>query len=138
MNLDAMRSELIRDEAMKLKPYRDSVGKLTIGVGRNLDDVGISQTEAAHLLDGDIQRTADALDKAIPWWRNLDEVRQRVLLNMAFNMGIAGLLGFKHALADVQAGNYDSAAAGMLDSKWAQQVGQRAQRLADMMTKGDQ
>lgn len=136
MNLDAMRSELIRDEAMMLKPYRDTVGKLSIGVGRNLDDVGISQVEAAHLLDADIQRTADALDKALPWWRGLDEVRQRVLLNMAFNMGVSGLLGFKHTLADVRAGNYDFAAAGMLESKWAQQVGQRAQRLADMMVQG--
>lgn len=137
MNLDAMRSELIRDEAMKLKPYRDSVGKLSIGVGRNLDDVGISQIEAAQMLDSDIRRTADALDKALPWWRGLDEVRQRVLLNMAFNMGVAGLLGFKHTLADVQAGNYDFAAAGMLASKWAGQVGDRAQRLANMMMKGN-
>lgn len=136
MNLDAMRSELIRDEAMKLKPYRDSVGKLTIGVGRNLDDVGISQVEAAQMLDSDIRRTADALDKALPWWRGLDEVRQRVLLNMAFNMGVAGMLGFKHTLAAVQTGKYADAAAEMLDSKWAQQVGSRAQRLADMMIKG--
>lgn len=136
MNLDAMRSELIRDEGMRLKPYRDTVGKLTIGVGRNLDDVGITQTEAAHLLDSDIRRTAEELDRSLPWWRSLDEVRQRVLLNMAFNMGVTGLRGFKNTLAAVQAGKYEDAAAGMLASKWAQQVGQRAQRLADMMIKG--
>lgn len=131
-----MRSELIRDEAMRLKPYRDSVGKLTIGVGRNLDDVGISQVEAAQMLDSDIRRTADALDKALPWWRSLDEVRQRVILNMAFNLGVAGLLGFKNTLAAVQAGKYDDAAAGMLASKWARQVGDRARRLANMMVAG--
>lgn len=136
MNIDTMRTELMLDEGVKLKPYRDTVGKLTIGVGRNLDDVGISQGEAARLLDGDIQRTAGALDTALPWWRNLDEVRQRVLLNMAFNMGVAGLLGFKNTLAALQAGKYEAAAAGMLASKWAQQVGQRAQRLANMMQKG--
>lgn len=136
MNLDTMRTELIRDEGMKLKPYRCTAGKLTIGVGRNLDDVGITQGEAAHMLDGDIQRTASALDAALPWWRTLDEVRQRVVLNMAFNMGIAGLLKFKHTLAAMQAGKFEDAAAGMLDSQWANQVGQRAQRLAAMMRQG--
>lgn len=136
MNHDTMRAELIRDEGVKLKPYRDTVGKLTIGVGRNLDDVGISEAEAAHLLDGDIERTARALDKALPWWRNLDDVRQRVVLNMAFNMGINSLRRFKNTLAAIQAGKYEDAATGMLSSKWAQQVGQRAQRLASMMRKG--
>lgn len=137
MNLDTMRTELIRDEGMKLKPYRDTVGKLSIGVGRNLDDVGISQIEAAHMLDGDIQRTAASLDAELPWWRTLDEVRQRVVLNMAFNMGISGLMGFKNTLASMQAGKYDDAAAGMLASLWAKQVGQRAQRLAVMMQQGE-
>lgn len=136
MNHDTMRAELIRDEGVKLKPYRDTVGKLTIGVGRNLDDVGISEAEAANLLDGDIERTARALDKALPWWRNLDDVRQRVVLNMAFNMGINSLRRFKNTLAAIQAGKYEDAATGMLASKWAQQVGQRAQRLASMMRKG--
>lgn len=136
MNNDILRAELMRDEGVKLKPYHDTVGKLTIGVGRNLDDVGISEAEAAQLLDSDIERTASALDKALPWWRSLDEVRQRVLLNMAFNMGINSLLGFKNTLAAIQAGKYEDAAAGMLSSKWAQQVGQRAQRLASMMQKG--
>lgn len=136
MNYETMRAELIRDEGVKLKPYRDTVGKLTIGVGRNLDDVGISEAEAANLLDGDIERTARALDKALPWWRNLDDVRQRVVLNMAFNMGINSLRRFKNTLAAIQAGKYEDAATGMLASKWAQQVGQRAQRLASMMRKG--
>lgn len=136
MNLDIIRSELIRDEGMKLFPYRDTVGKLTIGVGRNLDDVGITQMEAAHLLDGDIQRTAEGLDKALGWWREIDEVRQRVLLNMAFNMGIAGLMGFKNTLAFIHEGKYQEAADGMLNSKWAKQVGQRAIRLAAMMRNG--
>lgn len=131
-----MRSELIRDEGVRLKPYRDTVGKLTIGIGRNLDDVGISPVEAAQLLDSDIQRTAAELDAALPWWRGLDEVRQRVILNMAFNLGVAGLLGFKNTLINVRDGHYAAAAAGMLASKWAVQVGQRAQRLADMMMKG--
>lgn len=133
MNISQMKVELIRDEGLKLKPYRDTVGKLTIGVGRNLDDVGISEAEAATLLESDIARTAKALDLNLPWWTTLSEERQRVLLNMAFNMGIAGLLGFKNTLAAIQAGKYEDAAKEMLTSKWAAQVGNRAQRLAQMM-----
>lgn len=133
MIIDAMRAELVRDEGLRLRIYKDTVGKLTIGVGRNLDDVGISKDEAYLMLDNDIQRTSDSLDKNLPWWKTLDEVRQRVILNMAFNMGINSLLGFKNTLAAIQAGRYNDAADGMLASKWATQVGDRATRLAKMM-----
>ncbi len=132
-----LKIELTRDEGLRLKPYRDTVGKLTIGIGRNLDDVGISQDEAMHLLDNDIARTTAALDKAIPWWRSLNDVRQRVVVNMAFNLGVAGLLGFKNTLAAMKAGRYADAAEGMLASKWATQVGERAKRLAAMMANGE-
>mgnify|MGYP001023309749 CR=1 FL=1 len=133
MDINLMRKELIRDEGLRLKPYKDTVGKTTIGIGRNLDDVGISKDEAYLMLDNDIQRTSDSLDKNLPWWKTLDEVRQRVILNMAYNLGINSLLGFKNTLAAIQAGRYNDAADGMLASKWATQVGARATRLADMM-----
>lgn len=136
MDVKALCDELTRDEGFRLKPYRDTVGKLSIGVGRNLDDVGISAEEAGILLSHDIDRTVAALDTAIPWWRGLDDVRQRVIVNMAFNLGIGGLLGFKNTLAAVKEGRYADAAAGMLASKWAGQVGARAVRLASMMQKG--
>lgn len=135
-NRDALRDELVRDEGVRLKPYKDSVGKTSIGVGRNLDDVGISRAEAMQLLENDILRTESDLDALLPWWRGLDPVRQRVLMNMAFNMGIKSLLGFKTTLAAVRAGKYEEAATGMLNSLWAQQVGARAQRLAAMMKGG--
>src|SRR5438105_4864784 len=99
MNLDALRKELIRDEALRLKPYKDTVGKLTIGVGRNLDDKGISEAEAAVLLENDIAEHVALLDAKLSWWRKLDEARQNALANMCFNMGIGqedpphGLLG---------------------------------------------
>ena len=133
MIIDVMRAELIRDEGLRLRLYKDTVGKITIGIGRNLDDVGISKDEAYLMLDNDIQRTSDSLDKNLPWWKTLDEVRQRVILNMAYNLGINSLLGFKNTLAAIQAGRYNDAADGMLASKWATQVGARATRLADMM-----
>lgn len=128
--------ELRRDEGVRLKVYRDSVGIETIGVGRNLRDVGITTEEADYLLRNDVFRVEHELDAQLPWWRNLDPVRQRVLLNMGFNLGVAGLLGFKTTLALVQRGMYLDAAQMMLQSKWAKQVGPRAERLAVMMRDG--
>lgn len=135
-DLPTLVAELKRDEGVRLKPYTDTVGKLTIGVGRNLSDVGITDAESTVLLQNDIQRTVAALDASLPWWRNLNPVRQRVLINMAFNMGMVGLLTFKNTLAAMQSGSYAAAAAGMLASKWATQVGARADRLAEMMRTG--
>lgn len=136
MNHDTLIKELTRDEGLRLKPYRCTAGKLTIGVGRNLDDVGISPGEAEILLRNDIARAEADLDKALPWWRSLDEVRQRVIVNMAFNLGVPGLLKFKRTLRHVQAKEWLQAANAMLDSKWAKQVGPRAIRLATLMRDG--
>lgn len=136
-DMPTMIAELRRDEGVRLKPYRDPVGKLTIGTGRNLDDVGISDDENNLMLSNDVGRACASLDKALPWWRNLDPVRQRVLVNMAFNMGIGTLLGFHNTLAAIQASDWQSAHDGMLASRWATQVGNRAQRLADMMLTGE-
>lgn len=135
-DMPTLVAELKRDEGVRLKPYTDTVGKLTIGVGRNLSDVGITEAESTVLLQNDIQRTIAQLDSSLPWWRNLNPVRQRVLINMAFNMGMVGLLTFKNTLSAMQNGSYTAAAAGMLASKWATQVGARAERLADMMRTG--
>ncbi len=123
-------ADLKRDEGLRLKPYRCSAGKLTIGYGRNLDDVGITGIEADILLDYDIRRTYADLDRALPWWRGLPAPWQRGLLNMAFNLGLTRLLTFKRMLAALQAGDGGRAAAEALDSKWAVQVGERAQRIA--------
>lgn len=135
-DMPTMLSELKRDEGVKTKPYRDTVGKLSIGVGRNLDDVGVSAEEISLMLTNDILRTEVALDLSLPWWRTLDPVRQRVILNMAFNMGVAGLLTFNNTLAAVKRGDYAAAAIGMAASKWATQVHDRAARLIKMMQTG--
>jgi len=136
LNRQLMKDELIRDEGLKLKPYRCTAGKLTIGVGRNLDDVGISAGEAMALLDHDIERVIIQLNYHFPWWSELSDARQRVLLNMAFNLGIEGLIKFRNTLALIQDGKYRDAAKAMLDSRWATQVGNRARRLAKMMEEG--
>lgn len=129
-------STVKRAEGFRSKPYRDTVGKLTIGYGRNLDDVGISEWEASLLFDLDVQRTAHELIDALPWIAGLDEVRRAVLVEMAFNMGVAGLLQFKNTLALVRKGMFAEASRAMLDSKWAGQVGHRADRLAESMRLG--
>lgn len=128
--------ELTKDEALKLFPYHDSVGKVTIGIGRNLTDVGISREEASYLLDNDINKVIAQLNDKLPWWITLSENRQRVLVNMCFNMGINDLLAFKNTLAAMKSGDYKAAADGMGKSLWAKQVGERAKRLADMMKDG--
>ncbi|MCX8566763.1 MAG: lysozyme [Glomeribacter sp. 1016415] len=131
----ALIAELKRDEGERFKPYFDTVGKITIGVGRNLTDGGISQCECEILLHNDIARTLRWLDQNLPWWQTLDAVRQRVLIHMAFNLG-GHLLTFVNTLDAMQHSDYAAAANGMLASKWATQVGQRAQRLANMIRTG--
>lgn len=136
MNVELLTAELERDEELRLKPYRDSLGNLSIGIGRNLDDEGISRHEALMMLANDIDKRVRLLDEHLPWWRSLDEVRSRVIVNMCFNLGIGGLLGFRRMLAALKAGDYDTAADEMADSKWARQVGDRAVRLVAMMRAG--
>lgn len=136
MNTELLIRELVRDEDLRQKPYRCSAGKLTIGIGRNLDDVGITLDEAYFLARNDVARVVAELTLHLPWWKDLDEVRQRVLVNMGFNLGVQGLLGFKNTLELVHAGRYLEAAQAMLASKWAKQVGPRAERLAVMMRDG--
>jgi lysozyme len=135
--MKSILEQLRLHEGIKYKPYKDTVGKLTIGVGRNLDDVGLSDEEVDFLLTNDIKRAQDALNKNCPWWEQMSPVRQKVLLDMCFNMGIKGLLSFRNTLAAMQRGDYAAAAMGMRNSLWAKQVGKRAERLATMMETGE-
>ena len=130
MNAHRVTDQLLVDEGLRLKPYRCTAGKLTIGVGRNLEDKGISAAEALGLLDNDIDEFWKQLTSSLPWVLTAPEVVQEVLLNMAFNLGVPGLLKFKETLRLLQAGEYPLAAGAMLDSKWAKQVGPRAERLS--------
>ncbi|MGN7613057.1 glycoside hydrolase family protein [Magnetococcales bacterium HHB-1] len=137
INLERMKDQLIQHEGLRLKPYRCTAGKLTIGVGRNLDDNGISKAEALHLLGNDINRVIRELNSSFPWFETLDETRKRVLIDMSFNVGLTTLCRFKRMLRAIEAGNYSLAAKEMLDSRWARQVGQRATKLSRMMSTGE-
>jgi lysozyme len=135
--MDRIKEQLVRHEGLRLKPYRCTVGKLTIGIGRNLDDCGITQSEAYVMLINDIMKCEKQLQVKIPdIYNGLDEVRKSVLLNMCFNLGISGLLGFKNTLAFIKAGDWERAANNMLVSRWAKQVGRRAIELSELMRKG--
>lgn len=134
MNIE---KQLILHEGLRLKPYRDTIkGHLTIGVGRNLDTTGITRDEAIHLLRNDLVRVRRELSAALPFFTRLSPIRRQVLIDMAFNLGTQGLLKFKKMLAAIDRGDYEIASIEMLSSKWATQVGKRAQRLALMIRLG--
>lgn len=131
-----LKNDLKRDEGVRYRPYKDSVGILTIGVGRNLEEVGLFEDEVDLMLENDISRVEKGLDIAYPQWRDFDDSRQNVIANMAFNLGVSGLLKFRKMISALERHDYETAAKEMMDSKWAQQVGVRAIRLADRMKNG--
>ncbi len=127
---------LKREEGFRPTPYLCSQGKQTIGYGRNLEDRGITEPEAAWLLERDIEGCVAKLrDEA--YWLDLNEVRQAVLISMVFQMGWVGFQGFKNTRACIAAKRYYEAANHMLNSKWATQTRARANRLARMMETGE-
>ena len=128
--------ELTRDEGRKSGIYIDSTGNVSGGVGRNLTAHGFHPGEIDLMLSNDIDAAEFALDRIAPWWRHLDAVRARVLLNMCFNMGGNGLSGFIRFLAQVEASDWPGAVSQMQASAWAKQVGARARRLEAMMLDG--
>jgi lysozyme len=136
MNASLLADEITRDEGLRLKPYKCTADKLTIGIGRNLEDVGITPSEARMLLQGDIARVCADLDRQLSWWMTLSDNRQRALANMGFNLGVPGLLKFRNMLAAMQSGDFNRAAEEALASKWAGQVGERAHRIAKMIREG--
>lgn len=137
VNKEALRQRLIREEGLRLKVYVDTVGRQTIGVGRNLTDVGISQDEAMMLLDHDIEKVISGLSsRGSPWFSGLDQVRQQALCSMAFNLGIAGLFGFTKMIRHLSKGEFPEAAREGRDSLWARQVGARADVLMTMLEAG--
>lgn len=123
---------LIKHEGMALYPYIDSVGKTTIGIGRNIDDNGISEQEALFMLENDLRRVRLELE-GYPWYQGLSEVRQNALLDMCFNLGITRFRGFRKMIHALEIGDFIAASIEMLDSRWSQQVGRRATELSMMI-----
>jgi lysozyme len=150
--------KLIKHEGLRLEVYQDSLGIDTIGIGRNLKDrgitpaelewmdipnmavvhtMGITEADAMYLAENDIKIVEEELCRAHPCVEDLDAVRQLILMDMAFNMGVPRLNKFKNMWAAVHKGDFDTAAVEMLDSRWAKQVKGRATKLSEAMKAGE-
>lgn len=165
LNTEQLQTQLILEEGMRLLAYDDATGypvpeggtcrgKLTVGVGRNLDanpltneelaivghdarTLPITYSNAMLLLNNDIAACCRALDDSLRWWKGADEIRARVLVDLTFNMGIHKLLDFQHFLSSMRAGTYDVAADDLKHSIWYGQVGMRGKRLVAMVCTGE-
>jgi len=157
-NREDLVNKLIKHEGLRLQVYKDTLGIDTIGIGRNLEDRGITEEEldwmdipsvdtvyehgiteadAMYLAQNDVQIVEQELLRAHPCVENLDAVRQLVLIDMAFNLGVPRLCKFKKMWAAVHAKQFDVAAKEMLDSRWATQVKSRSTKLAHAMHHGE-
>jgi len=137
--ITSLEEQLVRDEREVLHAYQDSEGYWTIGIGTLIDERkggGITHDEALLLLRNRINLAKAAIGRRLPWVSELDPVRADALVNMAFNLGVDGLLEFQHFLAALARKDYDTAAAEMLNSLWVNQVGDRARRLAEQIKTG--
>jgi lysozyme len=157
-NRQDLIDKLIVSEGLRLQVYKDTLGIDTIGIGRNLEDrgitkeeladldiptiehvyeYGITEADAVYLATNDVQIVEEELVRAHPCVDRLDSVRQLILIDMAFNMGVPRLCKFKKMWAAVECGDYPTAAKEMLDSRWAKQVKGRATKLANAMHNGE-
>ena len=134
--MDKLKALLKRHEGWRNHPYEDTTGVLSIGVGRNLDDRGLSDEEVTFLLYNDIYLSQSELMQTFDWFQFLNEARQDAIISMHFNLGLTRLLKFKKTLAALSDGDFLTASEEMLDSKWADQVGQRAIELSAMVRTG--
>lgn len=135
LKLDEGMNLLVYDDAtgLEIRPGSIIKGHPTIGIGRCLDRKGISEEEAMFLLKNDLDGIQESAEITFPWFKSISEQRQAVVLSMIFNIGINGFLGFKDMIAHLSKAEFDLAAEDMLASKWAHQVGPRAQRLSSLL-----
>ena len=137
--MSKLSDQLRIHEGVRSHAYKCSANMITVGVGRNIDEnggLGLSDDEIDYLLENDIKRCKQELI-TLPWFSQIDSVRQDALINMCFNLGMTRLLGFKNALTAMSVGDYDTAADEFMDSRWAKQVGYRAEEVCTMIRTGN-
>jgi lysozyme len=134
--LSILKGQLKRHEGLRLKPYRCTAGKLTIGYGRNLDDKGINENEADILLDNDMNDALNEAQQVIHNFEDLSVLRQVVIVNMIFNLGVNKYKAFKNTIEAINSNDFRKAANEMRDSNWYRQVGKRAEELCELMANG--
>ena len=132
----SIKEQLILHEGLELKAYECPSGYTTVGVGRNLDTKGISEDEAMILLDNDISEIKQQLEN-YDWYKQLDDIRKKVIIDMVFNLGLSGFLKFENTIQCLKDEEYIAAGNEMRNSRWFHQVGQRAERLIEMMQTGE-
>ena len=137
MDRERLAAQLRLHEGVEHKPYKCTAGYLTIGVGRNIEERGLSDDEIDYILNNDVNIATDELVDTFSWYPDLDDVRQRVVVDMVFNLGMPRFKQFQNMISAIEAGDWPEAAAQMMDSRWAKQVGARAERLRDMMETGE-
>ena len=138
--MEKLLAMLKRHEGVESHAYECSEGKITVGVGRNIDQkggMGLSDDEIDYLLQNDIERVIKELSSEYSWFNSLDDVRKDAIVDISFNLGQTRLRLFKRALAAMDSGDYKEAATEFLDSRWAKQVGGRALELTDMISSGE-
>ena len=136
--MNKLVKQLRRHEGVRTHAYKCSANMITVGVGRNIDEnggLGLSDDEIDYLLENDIKRCQQELI-GLSWFTDLDSVRQDALVNLCFNLGMTRLMGFKNALAAMAVGDYPKAADEFYDSRWAKQVGSRADEVCEMIRTG--
>lgn len=132
-----IKEQLVRDEGKKYRGYRDTRGTWTIGIGHNVESgPPLTETAVDAIFEGDLRHVCDEIARRIPWALKLDPARHAVLVNMAFNLGLGGLLKFKKMLAAMEQGNWEEAAIECADPNYVKQVGARAIRLAEQLRTG--
>ena len=124
--IEALKAHLIAREGLRLKPYKCPQGKLTLGVGRNIEDNGITTEEAMYLLTNDIHNTIEELENVFEDFPDLPVNAQLVLADMCFNLGLPTLLEFKKMLKAIEEEKWEEAGKQVLDSRYAKLVGERA------------
>ena len=134
--METVKEQLIRYEGLRLHVYKCPAGFQIIGVGRNLEGKGITKEEAMILLDNGIDEFKFALEETYDWFENLSESRQAVIINMAFNLGMSGFGKFKKMISAIESFDWDEASVQMMHSRWATQVGRRAEELSKAMKEG--
>jgi len=137
--MNKLIEQLKRHEGVRTHAYKCSADMVTVGVGRNIDEnggLGLSEDEIEYLLENDVKRCKKELI-ALPWFVEIDSVRQDALVNLCFNLGMTRLLGFENALTAMSVGDYDLAADEFMDSRWAKQVGYRAEEVCTMIRTGN-
>lgn len=133
MDYDRLKKQLVVHEGLELKPYKCTANKTTIGVGRNIEEVGISEDEAMYLLNNDIKNVVAQCQATFSWFDALTDIRKEAIINLVFNMGLSTFCKFKKTISYMEQGLYELAGTELLDSNYARQVGQRSVDVANMI-----